>query len=244
MGMYKDFEGYMYGVIGLNGTITNTIKVLTDKLVKLRQKPNLKEIMEIDASKLVPGRFYLIQYNFNGNLIWCPILALEYKVVKNNHLLYAVNLEYLPPKFKIALFDKIFKASREFLDKTAQNDYVREEAPLNFLNFEFVYKILKQNRMEWATTAYTIKNFQGQFKIKKAYLCSIKIAPEIIFADMKRYNTKNMIEMQKSLIGVDQIRMQQIVEAYQQLIEGYQEDSIEYHKKLALFRDNLKLFKD
>jgi len=242
--MYKDFEGYMYGVIGLHGTITKMIKDLTDKLVMLRQKPNLTEIMEIEPNKLVPGRFYLIQYNFNGNYIWCPILALEYKVVKNNHILYAVNLEYLPPKFKIALFDKIFKASKNFFDKVSQSKFVREEQPIKFLNFEFMYKSLKQNKMEWAITAYTIKDFQGKYKIKKSYLCSIKIAPEIIFADMKRHNTKNMIEMQKSLAGQEQIRMSQIIEEYGKLIESYQEDSIEYHKKLALFRDKLKLFQD
>lgn len=244
MGMFRDFEGYMYGLIGMNGSITNMIKNLTEKLVKLRQQPNLTEIMEIKPNKLVPGRFYLIQYNYNGNYIWCPILALEYKVIKNNHILYAINLEYLPPKFKIAIFNKIFKAGKEKLDKITQKEFVREEQPMKFMTFEFMYKLLKDYKMNWAITAYTIKDFTGNFKIKKSYLCSLKIAPEIIMADMKRYNSKNMIELQKSLAGEDSIKMSKIIEDYQLLIESYQEDSIEYHKKVALFKEKLKLFKD
>lgn len=242
--MFRDFESYMYGLIGMNGSITNMIKNLTDKLIKLRQQPNMKEIMEIKPDKLIPGRFYLIQYNYNGNYIWCPILALDYKVIKNNHILYAINLEYLPPKFKIAIFNKIFKAGKEKLDKITQKEFVREEPPMNFMTFEFMYKLLKEYKMNWAITSYSIKDFSNNYKIKKSYLCSVKIAPEIIMADFKRHNSKNMIELQKSLVGEDAIKMSKILEDYQKLIESYQEDSIEYHKKVALFKEKLKLFKD
>ncbi len=82
MGMYNNFINYMYGLVSLNGSMTKMIINLTDKLMKLRRHPNIKEIIEIKPNKLVPGRFYLIHYNFNGNYLWCPILALDYKVIK------------------------------------------------------------------------------------------------------------------------------------------------------------------
>ena len=242
--MYKDFEGYMYGILGLNGSWINLIKNLTDTLNLLRLNPNKTEIEEIKVDKLVPGRFYIIQYDFNGNKLWCPILALDYKVHKNNHILYAINLEYLPIRYKIKLFSQIFSKIDKQLDDMTQAKFVKNEPPLKFLTFEFMYNLLKNNgKMHYCITAYTIKDFDNNIKIKKAFLCSLKIAPEIISADFKRINTGDMIELHKSLVGSEQIRMEEILNQYQKIIEEYQIDSVEYHKKLANFRENLKLFK-
>lgn len=242
--MFKKFESYIYGIIGLNGNLSNMIVNLTNKLIELKRAPNITEIAEIDPDKLVPGRFYLIQYNYNGNFIWCPILALDYKVVKNNHILYAVNLEYLPPKFKITMFDNIFRATNALLEKISNKKTVLEEEPMNFINFEFIYSFLKKYKMNWCITAYTIKKFSGEYKIKKAYVCSLKIAPEIIMSDFKRYNASNMIELQKSLPEKDSMKLSEIIEEYKKIIESYQEDSIEYHKKVAQFEKKFKLFEE
>jgi len=244
--MYKNFENYIWGLVGLNGSWELLVRNLTDKLIQLKLKPNLTEILKINPDKLLPGRFYLIQYNFNGNLIWCPILALDYKVHKNKHILYAVNLEYLPPRYKVLLFDKIFKPVADRLENViSQKEFVKDEQPLDFINFEFMYKLLKKNgKMDFAITAYTIKDFKGNFKIKQSYLCSVKIAPEIIMSDFKRLNSNDMLKLQKSLQGEEQIKMTQILEQYNKIIEEYQVDSIAYHKKVALFREKLKLFKD
>ena len=69
MGMYSDFEGYMWGVMGLHGSWYKFARDMGEKIMTMKIDPNLKEILEITPNKLVPGRFYLIQYNFNGNLI-------------------------------------------------------------------------------------------------------------------------------------------------------------------------------
>jgi hypothetical protein len=243
--MYKNFEKYMWGIMGLHGSWEKMVYNLTEQLIELKNTPNLKEIMKINPTKLVPGRFYLIQYDFNGNPIWCPILALEYKIHKNNHILYSLNLEYLPPRYKMLFFNQIFKKVYNELNLIANKEFVKEEQPMKFMNFEFIYKMLKSNgNMDWAITAYTIINFVGKVKIKQAYLCSIKILPQIIFSDFKRYNMKNMIKLQQNLNDDDGIKMKQIINEYQVLLENYQADSILYHKTVALFREKLKLFKN
>ncbi len=245
MGLFDNFEQYIWGIFGLYSSWEQMSKELGEKLMVLRQKPNLSEIMEITPNKLIPGRFYLIQYDFNGNFIWCPILALEYKVINNKHILYALNFEYLPTRYKIMLFNRIFKSSKEKMKLISSKEKVREESPMKWLDFEFMYKLLKANgNMTWALTAFTIKNFEGKFKIKKAYLCSVKITPEIMFCDLKKFNTVDMKKLHKTLQGEDQIKLSKIIEDYEKLIEQYQVDSIEYHKKLALFREKLKLFQD
>ena len=242
--MYKNFADYIWGMIGMHGSMEKLILDMTDKLVNLRIRPNNTEIVEIPQNKLIPGHFYLIQYNFNGNLIWCPILALDYKVIKNKHILYAVNLEYLPPRYKMLLFDKVFKPMSDEMDIKSQEVLVKNEAPIKHFNFEFIYKLLKNNgNMNYAITAYTIIDFLGNVKIKRAYKISIKILPEIIMADMKRHNSVDMLELHGKLTGDEQIKMSEILENYNKMIDDYQADSIQYHKKVALFREKLKLFK-
>jgi hypothetical protein len=243
--MYKNFEQYILGILGLyGGSWDYMVKSLTDKLLKLIVKPNLSEIAQMDINKLQIGKFYLIQYNFNGNLIWCPILTLDYKVIKNKHILYALNLEYLPPKYKSIFFSNILKNAPEMLDSISQSSNAITEQKIDFFNFETIYKLLKINNMHYAISAYTIKDFLGNIKIKKCYACSIKILPEIIMADLKKLNMLNMSEIYKTLMGEEQSKMGDIIKNYNTLIEEYQSDSILYHKKVALFRENLKIYKD
>jgi len=243
--MYKNFEKYMLGVLSFYNSWENMVIELTNKLVNLRNRPNSTEIIQIQQNKIIPGKFYLIQYDFNGNLIWCPILSLDYKINKNKHILYAVNLEYLPPKYKVIFFNKIFKYAADNMIKISEKQFVRDEPPLKFLTFDFVYKMLKNNgNMHYAITAYTIKDFNDKFKIKKCFTCSIKILPEIIMSDFKKFNAKSMKDMQKTLIGEPNVKLTDIIEQYDKIIEQYDADSIEYHKKLALFREKLKLYND
>jgi len=243
--MYRNFEQYIFNILGLyGGSWDYMIKSLTDKLLNLISSPNLSEVSQIDINKLQIGKFYLIQYNFNGNLIWCPILTLEYKVIKNKHILYALNLEYLPPRYKAVFFSNIFKKAPDLLDSISQSKNAIVEQKLDFITFDFIYKLLKANNMHYAITAYTIKDFLGNIKIKKCYTCSIKILPEIVMADLKKLNSINMGELYSNLMGDDQSKMSDIIQNYDKLIEEYQADSIQYHKKVALFRENLKLYKD
>jgi len=236
--MFKDFENYIAGMLTKYDSFEKLILVLSDKLIQLKNNPNKSEISKVSNNYLTSGRFSLIQYNFNGNLIWCPILTLDYKVHKNKHLLYAVNLEYLPPRYKVLLFSKIFNRASSKLETIADNKLVSSEPPLQFMNFDFMYKLLKKNNMDSAITAYDIG------KIKNTYLISIKISPQIILADMKKINSKNMKELHISLSGEAQKKLGDIIGEYDTIIEEYQLDSIKYHKKVALFREKLKIFRD
>ncbi len=240
MGMFDHFENYIYGSLGLEtGSMIKFIKDKTDKLFDLKRTPNFTEIVQVNLKKVVPRRFYLIQYNYNGNLIWCPILALDYKVINNKNILYSLNLEYLPPLFKIKYFDLIFRRLKDELSKIADTDKIVNERPLKPLSFEFIYKTLKQNgNMDYAITAYDM------LKIKKAYLISIKIAPEIIMCDPKRYNSKSMKELFEKLPESEEKDvLGNIIEEHDKLIEQYKEDSIQYHKEIANFEKYFKIIK-
>ena len=240
MGLFEHFEEYIYGSLGLrNNSMSKFIMDKTDLLFKIKREPNNTEIKEIDIKKVLPQRFYLIQYNYNGNNIWCPILALDYKVIKNKNILYALNLEYLPPLYKIKYFDLIFRRLKNELIKIADVDRIIDERPIKPLTFEFIHKTLKQNgNMSYAISGY------DYLKIKKAYQISIKIAPEIIMCDPKRYNSKSMKDMFLNLSPSEEKNsLAEIIEKHDELINQYQEDSIQYHKDVANFEKFLKIIK-
>lgn len=238
--MFDNFEKYINGVLSLyGGSYEKMVLSLTDKLIMLKNTPNSSEIAKININKMVPSRFYFIQYNYNGNKIWCPILALEYRVIDNKNIMYAINLEYLPPKYKIKLFNIIFKTSKSYLDKIIQVDNVVDERPLPF-NFQNIYNLLKSNgNMNFSITAFDM------LKIKELYLVSIKISPEILLCNLKRTNSKNMKDL---FVNTDDIKMKaklgEIIEEYDDLIEKYEENSITYHKELSQFETKFKLFEN
>ena len=129
------------------------------------------------------------------------------------------------------------------MELNAQKKMAKNEPNMKFMTFKFMYEYLKKNgKMHYAITAYTIKDFDGNYKIKKCYLCSTKILPEIIMADMKRINRANMMQLQKKLSGEPQTKLGDILEQFDKIIESYQADSIQYHKDVALFEKKLKLF--
>jgi len=237
--MYNDFENYLYGSLGLeSGSMQKFIYDKTNKLFELKRSPNFTEIENVSLNRVIPNHFYLIRYNYNGNKIWCPILALDYKVHNNKNILYAINLEYLPPRYKIKYFNLLFSKISTQLEKISEANKLVEERTLP-LSFEYIYKTLKSNgNMNYALTAYDYE------KIVDSYLISIKIAPEIIMCDPKRYNSKSMKELFINLPSSDEkSHLKEIIEEFDELVDKYQEDSIGYHKQVANFEKSLKLIK-
>jgi len=241
MGMFSNFEEYMYGAMGLKThSMTHFVNIMTDKLFNLKKQPNRTEILEVNLNKVIPYKFYLIQYNYNGNKIWCPILTLGFEKNEKSgkNILFAINLEYLPPKYKIIYFNYLFRIHKEDLSKIADAKDLTEERQLPF-DMKKLYNDLKRNGdMNHTVTGY------DYLKIAKSYMISIKIAPEILMCDPKRYNSKSMKELFIKLPeSEEKDTLAEIIKDHDKLIENYQEDSIKYHKQVALFEKHLKIIK-
>jgi hypothetical protein len=106
------------------------------------------------------GKFYIIKYNFNGNKLWCPILTVppltnknekgvltnQLKIINNKNILYVVNFDYLPLKYKALLVDQIIKNNldrwEKNQDRISRGEKVKEE--LSFKVF-WIYNFLKKN---------------------------------------------------------------------------------------------------
>ena len=242
---WDDFNAFMVDSMSMyGGNLHNVSDKFSNDIFENIRKPNQTEIMEINPKLIMKKlmRFYILRYNYNKNMIWCPILALEIKTISNKNIVYALNFDYLPPKFKIILFSKLFSESGKMKDVFNINNNMKnvsDELPLP-LTGELLYKLLKNNGgMNYALTAYDVS------KIKNLFAISCKILPKFCVIDCKKVNAIDMKKIWMDLTDTDmKTKMEGILKDYSKLIEEYQEDSIEYHKKLKNFESHLKLIND
>ena len=245
--IFKNFKELIYGNLDMyNGNLTKMITDFTETIVKSRKSPNGTDSKSCNAKHILNGgtKFYIIEYNYNGNRILCPIMSLEFKIHDTNKvILYALQLEYLPPKYKMDLFSKLFDFSetKKIFDLNSVNTDCVNEKGLPIASEAF-YNILKTNgNMVFAITAFDAS------KIISVTSISTKLAKQMILCDLKKYNVISMTNALKNndlaFNDNEKQRLREIIDQYINLIKEYKHDSIEYHKKLSGFERNLKLFK-
>lgn len=228
---------YVANLISELGSVEKLISDSTERIFYLIRNNN-HEIKEISINKLQLNKFYLIKYNYNGNKIWCPILTLEYKVVHNKNVLYAINLDYLPYYIKTIIFDRIFYQQNDNIDDNIDKADVINENPLD-ISFEYIYKLLKNNGgYEYSLTGFDV------LKIKNCFAVSTNIFPRFIFLKTGRKNLEEMRDIFKKMSETPEKKeLKLIIEGYEKLLSKYKEDIKEYYKTLKDYEKNLKLIK-
>jgi len=227
-------------VIALKGQYKDNLSKLTydstERIFYLRKNQN-NEFKTISLDKLTIGKFYLIKYDYNGNKIFCPIFPLEYKVIKNKNILYAVNLDYLPYEYKMDFFSKFFGYYDDILEKNKDRAKVLEEPSLKGVNFETIYKLLKRNGgYEYAVTAFDL------LKIKETNVISTTIMHRFIFLNTRMVNSAMMKELLTNT-SADELneKIKEIIEKYDSIQISYDEDTKDFYKRLKSFEKNFKL---
>jgi hypothetical protein len=270
MSLYND----CYSLLGeYNSNIKNCIYDSTQIIFDLI-KNNNHEVKITKSSKLLPGKFYILKYEyisdkyyeekyFNNKTvpslnIWCPVYVLGFreseKIIqrysKNKKMiLYALNLDYLPYNYKIALFDRIFKSNIERVEKNkdlhASGENVLNEYPMEVESFA-LYNLLKKNGgYEYCLTAYDpdkIVNFIND--TPELYSISTIIAHRLMFVDCKILNMKNIIDVYKdSDIDIIKDKLKSILEDFQKILNDLESDEKTLFKKLRQLENHFELFK-
>jgi len=230
-------------VFALLSQYNNNIKLITtdstNQLFQTAFKSPTWQLKPINVKKLRKGGFYIIKYNYNGNKIWSPILSLEYKVKFNKNILYAINFDYLPYKYKIFFVNYLLKINNNVVDSNRDIENVLEEKNLK-LSIESVYRWLQNNgKKEYSLTAFDI------LKIEKVYSVSTTLLNRFIFLDTKYINKRMMLDVLEKLdIQNLKLEMEKKIEKYEELLELYENDIELFYKSLRNFESNLKLFDD
>lgn len=187
----KKFINYVDQLKNTFGDLTSLIDETNIEIFRLRRNQT-KEFKQINLNKIQIGRFYLISYNFNGNILYCPILSIDYRVSGNKHILYAINLDYLPFQYKRLYFNKMYNTFEQIFNGNEDSDDVLLEDSLP-LNFENVYNSLKDNgKFHYAISAFDIT------KIKECYLISTNLMYLTINMHMRKLNVALMKETMKN----------------------------------------------
>lgn len=235
----RKFYNYVGALITQYGN--NIPKLIDDsnkQIFSLRRKQT-NYFKSLPLNKITTGRFYLINYDFNGSKLYCPIFAIDYRVSdKNKPNLYAINLDYLPFDYKRIYFGKLSEMYSQIFDGNDDSTDVFSENSLP-VDFESIYNSLKNNgSFHFSISAFDIK------KITECYLVSTNILHVLIFCHMRNVNIALMKETMKQYEdGTDKhTKLKKNIEELEKLGDGYDKDIIGYYKRLKQIESNYKLF--
>ena len=240
----------------LYGEYEKNIKVIRDEstlelFTYILKKPN-KQVRATSVSNMQIGKFYIIKYNYNGNKIWCPILTIPPVPTKNENgilerqlkisgqkkIIYAVNFDYLPLRYKIALIDSLIDNNIDRYEKNSDKitigGVVKEE--FNF-NVKWIYNFLKNaNNKIYSITAYDISKIVGGYEISSTILNRFVFLDTYYINNRMMYDTLNNITNEKL-----KSEFSNKIKLYEDIMKMYETDVEQFYKSLRGFEKNLKL---
>jgi len=246
----ESFSSYCQKLIGeYNGNMKRLVTESTDLIFSLIKNPNLEVKRSIKGGIYV-GKFYLIRYNYNGNKLWCPVFVIDdrYNAEIQKRIIYAINFDYLPFRYKIVYLDKLFNMFQSIIIKNIKNNDndndVNKEIPLK-VNFESIYRSLKNNGdFNFCITGFDYSKIVGVDKGEpEIYGISINIVPRFIFLNTKQVNKNIMIKALKNTdIEKEKEKLSIILELYEKTVQDFDNDVKEYYQKLRLIENHYKLY--
>lgn len=234
---------FSYCVDALKGQFSDlkTLVYESNKEVFTLRKKETSEFKRINLKTIQVGRFYLINYEYNGNKLFCPIMTIDMRFSdKNKPVIYAVNLDYLPFDYKKVYFNMIYNKFEDYFSDNVDADDVLKESSLPF-NFEMIYKSLETNgNYQYAITAYDIK------KINECYLVSTNLLYLLIFTHMRDVNVALLKANMKKWENDDNksTKINYTISELEKLDEMYDNDVKNYYKRLKALESNYKLFEN
>lgn len=250
--MADTFASYCSALMGqYNNAMKPMVEDSTEMIFKfILKNPNLQVRRSMNGT-ITLGKFYMIQYNYNGNKIWCPIFVIDdrYSTELQKRIIYAINFDYLPYRYKIVYLDKLFKMFSSVIERNkANNDNgntVNEEIPMK-VNFESVYMTLKNNgNFNYAITAYDFTKIVGIGADPQIYGISTTIMSRFIFIDTKIINKRVMMDAIKdSDVEREKEKLKEILEFYEKTAFDYENDVKEYYQQLKLLENHYKIYEN
>jgi len=235
---------------------------------------NNHEIMVANRNNLLPGKFYLMKYEYIDDKyftekyierkyvpslkIWCPIYVLGFmesnkivqRLTKNKKMImFAINLDYLPIKYRIDLFDRVFKSNIDRIERN-KNLHLKGENSLNEIPLRVesyaLYNLLKRNGgYEFCLTAYDpdkINKFL--YGTPDLYTISTTIAQRMMFVDCKLLNRKNIITTYKdSQLDAERDKLKSLLESFDKILNDLESEEKDLFKKLRQLETHFELFK-
>lgn len=233
----KKFDYYVQSLRGQFNNLDLLVNESNKEIFSMRKNQN-SLFKSINIDKLNIGKFYLINYNYNGNNIYCPILCIDYRVVDNKHIMYALNLDYLPFDYKSIYFNNIYNKFSSIFEKNIDLKSVLEESSLP-VNFKTIFESLKSSGgYEFAITAFDVK------KINECFSVSTNLLYLLIHTHMRTVNIALMKDNMKRYENEHNkvIKLKETINKLEDMSMSYDTDIKDYYKRLKQIESNYKLF--
>jgi len=240
MGRFKEYCGELFGQY--NNNIKRITKDSTERIFEL-VKNNNNELHF--AKKMNIGKFYLIKYNYNSLMIWCPIFIINdtYDTIQQKRIIHAINIDYLPYAYRILFFDIIFERSQSIIDHN-KKDGLKVEKPIK-LTFKIISKILKDlGGYDYAITGFNYENIYGVKNGGRplSYFISTNFVNRFIFIDTKIVNLKYMKDMIiNSNDNLIKIKLENLINDFESSKDIFNvNEQKEYYKRLRTLEGKYK----
>lgn len=243
MGHFQEYCRKLYGQY--NNNLKKITDESTERIFYLIKNPN-EEVKY--SKKFQIGKFYLINYNYNGNKIWCPIFLIDdrYKPDIQKRILYAINIDYLPYAYRILFFDMLFSSYLSIVEFNKRED-INEEKPFP-IDFESIQKLLKNNgEYQYTITAFDYLKIDGMKQnTPKSFFISMNFVHRFIFINTKIVNLKNMKDLSIMLEDMNiKNKLNRLIEMFDEIKDDINiNDQKEYYKKLKNLESKYKLIED
>ena len=235
----QEFEYYVRALRGQFGGNLDQLIFETNKEIFWMRKNPTDWFKPIPTKRIQTGMFYIINYEFNGNKLYCPIFSIDYRVSDNNkHNLYAINLDYLPFDYKVIYFQEIYNKGKQIFEANANASDVLSEKKIP-VNFEGVYNSLKSNGgFHYCISAFDLN------KINEVFVVSTNLMYLMIHVHMRPLNIELMKQLMNQYDKGSEIneKLEKLINELEQMTINFDTDVIEYYKKLRNLENNYKLF--
>lgn len=205
------------------GNIPQYYKDNVSMLYRKYEQPDQITVKSQPISKMSDGYFYFITYKDESNWMqYSPIFFCDWKRFDDKIIGYAVNFNFIPFEYRVALFDNLI------------NDLYTEEQ-FTGISFESMYKELLKIGYEYALVEYDLSRIQTCYRI------SINIVSNFLYSSYPtvKYDPAKLYQIWVKKLETRELRHQEIIK---QVASDLFEVKEELEGKYETLNDHLKRF--
>ena len=155
-------------------------------------------VKSIPLTNIKKGGFYFFHYLDDSNWMkWSPVFIVDFKKFDDKIILFAVNLNFIPLKVSVMLFDPYIKEEDFDKDLYMKVDYSTMYSKLS--QFKFQYSLMEFNLLQ----------------IKYAHKIHMKMLPRFLYSQHPKnvYDPNKLMDIWKKKLKTSDLRDKEMMES-------------------------------
>jgi hypothetical protein len=224
MGVLRQtIKDHMGGDISDTSLLVNYFKESTEFMYSKYQKPD-RECSSISISSIQNGHFYFFMYQDESNWMqFAPVFLCDWKKFDNKIIGYAVNFNFIPIEYRVAVFDVLI-------------NNLEDSNQLTSMTFEMMYRQLLKVGYEYALVEFDF------MRLKRVYHIQYEILPDFLCSTYPtiKYDPQNLYNIWKVKLETKEARHQEMIKMISDEFYNATEDISEKYSELKSHMKRLK----